>query len=578
MRCPVLLFMIAAAVFAPAGLAGQQPAGLNRALDLERRGDYAAAAQAYQAVLHGSPADVSALLGLERSLLPLNRSGEIIPSIRSALKAAPGNAAIHGIALRAWAAAGQPDSVRKTAEQWAQLVPGDESPYREWGAAELGRQNRAGAQAAYLRGRARLGQPDALAAELAQVALANGDYPAALREWVSAVRKFPGYGGAAVSSLSQAPERLRPELLGFLGSQTDLTANRLEAELRARWGDPSGAFRVILSGLPENRIQAIAALRGLLDQLRPDQTPAGKQTQGRILEALAERSPPSQAARLRLEAAQAYSAAGDRNAARRMLGGLSDDRAVPSAIASDAGATLVDVLISESKLAEAERHLRELRPRLGSDEFDRLRRRLASAWIRAGDLPRADSTIAADSSVEGLALSGRVHLYQGDIKGAVARFRAAGPYTSDRAEATWRTTLLALLQTFEADSNPTLGHALLLLEQGDTAQASSALEQLSSTLPPPQGGAELNLLAGRLLLSTGRSTDAERLFRAAAAPEASGTAPAAELALAELLIGTGRAGEAVGLLEHLILTYPQSALVPQARRKLDEARGAVPRT
>jgi tetratricopeptide (TPR) repeat protein len=578
MRPPVLLLIIAAAVFAPARIAGQQPAGLNRALDLERRGDYAAAAQAYQAVLRGSPADVSALLGLERSLLPLNRSGEVIPSIRSALKAAPRNPAIYGIALRAWAAGGQPDSVRKTAEQWAQLVPGDESPYREWGAAELGRQNRAGAQAAYLRGRARLGQPDALAAELAQVALANGDYPAALREWLPAVRKFPGYRGAAVSSLSQAPERLRPELLGFLGSQTDLTANRLEAELRARWGDPSGALRVILSGLPEDRIQAIAALRGLLDQLRPDQTPAGKQTQGRILEALAERSPPSQAARLRLEAAQAYSGAGDRNAARRMLGGLSDDRAVPSAIASDAGATLVDVLISEGKLAEAERHLRELRPRLGSDEFDRLRRRLASAWIRAGDLPRADSTIAADSSVEGLALSGRVRLYQGDIKGAVARFRAAGPYTSDRAEATWRTTLLALLQTFETDSNPKLGHALLLLEQGDTAQASSALEQLSSALPPQQGGAELNLLAGRLLLSSGRSTDAERLFRAAAVPEAPGTAPAAELALAELLIGTGRAGEAVGLLEHLILTYPQSALVPQARRKLDEARGAVPRT
>ena len=357
MRLPVLIFL-AAAVFAPARVVGQQPAGLNRALDLERRGDYAAAVQAYRTVLRGSPAEISALLGLERSLLPLNRSGEIIPSVRSALTAAPRNPAIYGIALRAWAAAGQPDSVRRTAEQWAQLVPGDESPYREWGAAELGRQNRAGAQAAYLRGRARLGQPDALAAELAQVALANGDYPAALREWLLAIRKFPGYRGAAVSSLSQAPERLRPELLGFLGSQSDLPANRLEAELRARWGDPAGALRVILSALPEDRIQAIAALRGLLDQLRPDQTPTGKQTQGRILEALAERSPPAQASRLRLEAAQAYSAAGDRSAARRMLGGLADDRAVPSAIASDAGATLVDVLISEGKLADADRRLR----------------------------------------------------------------------------------------------------------------------------------------------------------------------------------------------------------------------------
>jgi len=55
-------------------------------------------------------------------------------------------------------------------------------------------------------------------------------------------------------------------------------------------------------------------------------------------------------------------------------------------------------------------------------------------------------------------------------------------------------------------------------------------------------------------------------------------APAAELALAELLVSTRRPGEAVDVLEHLILTYPQSALVPQARRKLDEARGAVPKT
>ena len=88
MRLPVLIFL-AAAVFAPARVVGQQPAGLNRALDLERRGDYAAAVQAYRTVLRGSPAEISALLGLERSLLPLNRSGEIIPSVRSALTAAP---------------------------------------------------------------------------------------------------------------------------------------------------------------------------------------------------------------------------------------------------------------------------------------------------------------------------------------------------------------------------------------------------------------------------------------------------------------------------------------------------------
>jgi tetratricopeptide (TPR) repeat protein len=198
--------------------------------------------------------------------------------------------------------------------------------------------------------------------------------------------------------------------------------------------------------------------------------------------------------------------------------------------------------------------------------------------VRAGDLIRADSAIAPDSSVDGLALSGRIRLYRGDIKGAMDRFRAAGPYTRDRAEATRRTALLALLQPLEADTLPELGRGLLLLEQGDTAQAAAALEQLAGELPPQQGGAELNLLAGRLLAATGRIMDAERLFRAAAVKDAPGTAPAAELALAELFILSQRPVEAVDLLEHLILTYPQSALVPQARRKLDEARGAVPKT
>src|SRR3954462_2444587 len=113
----------------PPVLRAQQP-GLNRALDLERRGDYAAAAAAYRSVLSGNPADVSALLGLERSLLPLSRSAEMLPVVSAAIKAAPTSSTIYGIALRAWTAVGQPDSVRSLAERWAQLATTDEPPYR----------------------------------------------------------------------------------------------------------------------------------------------------------------------------------------------------------------------------------------------------------------------------------------------------------------------------------------------------------------------------------------------------------------------------------------------------------------
>jgi hypothetical protein len=104
------------------------------------------------------------------------------------------------------------------------------------------------------------------------------------------------------------------------------------------------------------------------------------------------------------------------------------------------------------------------------------------------------------------------------------------------------------------------------------------MEELATTLPVARGGAEMRLLAGRLKASTGDSAAAERLFRASATPEAVGTAPAADLALAELLARQRRDKEAIATLEHLILTYPESALVPQARRLLDQVRGGVPQT
>ncbi|HEU5304884.1 MAG TPA: hypothetical protein VFU40_09600 [Gemmatimonadales bacterium] len=561
----------------PARMWSQQ-AAMTRAFDLERRGNYAAAVEAYRGILTGKPADVSALLGLERSLLPLNRSREMLPVVGAALAAAPSNSAVYGIALRAWAAADEPDSVRSLADQWARIAPTEETPYREWGAAQLRRQDRPAARAAYLRGRERLGRPDALAAELAQLALAEGEYPVALREWLMAVRRLPGYRGTAVATLSQVPETARSDLLRLLARETDLPSTRIEAELRARWGDPVGAYRTLSSRLPADRVQAIAVLRSLLDQVRTLQTTAARQAQGRLLEALAERSPEPQASQLRLEAGQAYSAAGDRDAARRMLAGLANDRTAPRSVASNAATTLVAVLISEGKLDEASQRLSERRAAIGADEYDGLTRRIAAGWMRQGNLARAEAAMAADSSVEGLALHGRIRLYQGDIAGAMERLKAAGPYAGSRAEATQRTALLALLQPIEADSLPDLGKALLRLEQGDTAEASAALERVAAQLAPQHGGAELNLMAGRFAAITGKLPEAERLFRAAAVKDAPATAPAAELALAELLISSRRPGEAVEVLEHLILTYPESALVPQARRKLDEARGAVPRT
>jgi len=574
-----LVVLLAGAAAGPSRAQGgpaMDPA--RRAFDLERRGNYVEAAAVYREVLQQKPDDAPALFGLERSLSAINKPTDILPEVRAALAKSPGTGAFYGVALRAWAEADRLDSVRAIAALWAKVAPGDEAPYREWGAAALGQRDRAEARRAYLAGRQQLGRADALAAELAGVASQDQDWPTALHEWVVAVGKVPGYRPGAVRTLGAAPDAIRPDLLALLAKEQGAAARSVESDLRARWGDPVGGFETLAASLPAGRSQAIEALTGFLDQLRGQTGPAARRAQGMALSALADRTPGAAGSRLRLDAAQAFADAGDPAEARRMLSGVAEDSTTPGTAASDAATTLVGVLLNEGKVDEAQRKLAELKGTLASEDWLALRRRVAWGWVRAGKLARADSTIAGDSSVDGLALAGRLRLFQGDLNGAVGLLKQAGPYAGTREEATARTALLALLQPIAAESLPALGAALLTVERGDTAGGVGALEKVAVGLPGEQGGAEVRLYAGWVARAAGRSGDAERLFRAADVAGVKATAPAAELALAGLLLDLERPKEAADVLERMILGFPDSALIPQARRLLDEARGAVPKT
>jgi len=232
--------------------------------------------------------------------------------------------------------------------------------------------------------------------------------------------------------------------------------------------------------------------------------------------------------------------------------------------------------VDEGKMDEAERSLSQYRGVLSVEEMATLSRQVALGWAKAGNLNRAEALAANDSSVEGLALRGHIRLFQGDIMYAKELLRAAGPYAGTREQATARTSLLALLQPIEEDSLPALGNAFLALARGDTTAAVSGLAALGAARPRNKGGAELLLLAGRLEAASGHAPAAEKLFLAAVDSAAPATAPAALLELGRLMASSGRGREAVPVFEQLILDYPRSALVPQARRALDEAKGAVP--
>lgn len=562
---------------APLSLAAQEPA-LARALDLERQGSFPAAAEAYRSILGSHAGDPAALLGLERALVPLNRASELLPLARAAIAAGVAPAVGYGVLVRTWGASGPADSLRAAVEQWTRAAPGDEAPYREWVSSAIGHGDRVGAHNAIAVARQRLGRGDALAPEAAQTAIGEGNWTTAATEWLAAIGQMSGFRFAALAMLSPTPERFRTDVLRELQRAGSGEGRRLAGTLLARWGDPVGGFRLVSASLPGDNLQAVERLNQFIEALQLGAPgTAARQAQGMALEAITARVSGGAAARARMLAAQAYADAGDREGARRMLDGAVDDRAAGRESSSGTG-TAISVLLSEGKADEAARRLETARASLPADEYAALSRRVAWGWARAGQLGRADALLRSDSTVEGLAVTGRIALLRGDIKGAAARLRAAGPYTGSREEAATRSSLLALLQRIEADTLPALGAAFLALEKGDSGAAAAGLAAVAGGLAADKGGAELRLWAGRLELARGRVAEAERLFRAADLEEAPATAPAAELELGRLLISVGRRDEAVSTLEHLILTYSTSALVPQARRALDEARGAVPRT
>jgi TolA-binding protein len=85
--------------------------------------------------------------------------------------------------------------------------------------------------------------------------------------------------------------------------------------------------------------------------------------------------------------------------------------------------------------------------------------------------------------------------------------------------------------------------------------------------------------AARLHAARGDDARAVPLWRAVLERHpAAAEAPEAELEWARALRRGGDAAAALARLEHLILTYPASALVPQARRELELARATVPPT
>src|SRR5882762_6241914 len=570
-----------AAVAAIVLLAAADPGRVARAqaigpgFELERSGRYADAASIYFTTVRSDPTNIAALLGLERTLFVLNRMAELLPLVQNARARRPDSPALRSLELRVYAGLNEPDSLEAIARRWAASAPRSEAPYREWGLALADRRMWDEARRAFLVGRRTLGGDGTLAIELAELEQRVGNWEASATEWGRAVTRLPDVEPNAASQLADAPAPMHDRVARALTAPgVSMRTRRMASEVLLTWGPPNEAWAAMEPTLATTDTEAPTALRRFADLAGALTTPDGHRVRGLALARWADMMPGSSGGRARAEAVRELLDGGDKAAARRVLEAHADSNGI-------AQAALIHLLIADNQLDIAEERLSAPATAITADDRATLRLALARARVGRGELDRAAAALGNDSSVAAIAQRGWIELYRGNLKNAMEAFRLAGPYALDRAAATDRTAMMALLQRIQQESSPDLGAALLTLARGDSVAAIAALRRAAARLPEQGGRLEVLLIAGQVAAQKGGDQEltAIALFDEIVRIGGEGAAPpAAELEWSRLLVRSGRSAEAIPHLEHLILTYPNSAFVPEARRVMERAKGAIPKS
>ncbi|MGZ8470641.1 MAG: hypothetical protein ACXW61_13520 [Gemmatirosa sp.] len=558
----------------PAALLGAQEVRsvpLARAIELESTGKARDAAPLYrQALLDPAAGDEgrsAAILGLERVWDELGQRDSIVPVVASILRTRPNDPTLRGVQLRALVTLRRDVEARAAYDAWRRATPGDAAPFREYARLLLQAGRTAAADTVLREAVPALRGPRgqrALALELAQLHVALGAWSRAGESWRQALDAMPYVEMAALFALQPAPAGVRDSVLpALLAPPAALVPRRVAAGLLMAWRRPREAWQALGAVAPDD--SARAAWRELAERLESAEAwPVAREAWLRVFEG--ERD--AEAGR---RAAVAALAAGDAAGALALLDRAASAGGTPSPGAqADLAILRVRALGALGRAAEAERAAQTVSAALSEGDRARIADALAEAWIAGGDVTRARAALSVAGAREDAPVAGWLALYAGDLKRARTLLkRPAEDATAARTELAM--TALAVVARTRADSAPAVGAAFLSAARGDSVRAAAQFVEAAATMP--EAASLLIASAARLHTARGDTAAALPLWeRIVSAHAGSPEAPEAELAWARQLQRRGDVAGARTRLEHLIVTYPESALVPIARRELERAR------
>ena len=561
--------------------AATEPERIRSAAALEAAGDFRGAERMLLAVLERNPTSLGALIALERVLAVQGRPEDLMRPVDRLLKVEPSSVIAHQMRVRTYSGLADEAALERVAEAWIEATPVLETPYREIARAWRTLHQPTRAVEVLTRGRERIDRPDALALELGDAYVDAGADVAAIREWDRAIGD-DGHGFLLIQRrLAALPNGGAGVIPGLVEALTDepttLPRQKAAAQLAIAAGLEADAYRIAET--------AAASLEGQERQSFLVEMARGADGAGLVRlaywsygELLRAVDPVEQKLAIRTRLAELALEAGDTVRASAEYRVLEDAAAIGSPQRRQALAVRIGLLARDGEagaaLAEIERFKTEF---ADAPELDETAAAVANALIDEGEIDAAATALAGTVGPHvGLARA-RLQIHNGDVAAARRELLRSAPALRG-AEATEAIALATLLGRLSRPAGERVARALTLVTAGEAESAVDLLSGSEESGAEAEERAALLDLAARLAQRAGLTDRAEAARREIVSEHADAReAPAALLGLARDLIRRGApVEEAQALLERLILEHPRSALVPQARRALDELRGRVP--
>ena len=540
-----------------------QRAALERGMELEGKSQFRQAAAEYRTALSDTGSYPMALLGLERALHESGAIDTLLVVIDSIVRIKNAEPLVRTVQFRALAALGRDAQMRAAFEAWRTAAPRDIAPYREYARTliDAGRMQLADSVLNDA-GRSTM-DTRVLSLELAQVRSALGMWDEAIDAWRKAVEDADYLERAAYVGLSRAPVEKRDKVRErLLQPPVVIAVRKVLSSLEINWGSPLNAWQA-LRELPPTDSARTAWLEFA------EQAEAGAAwlpARDALLAALG-RGGRDGDTEIAARAARAAVSGGDSEGAlalvTRQIGNMQQRDAVRWF-----GTVHVRALASLGKPGEAESIATDYLRLADENVRQQLRNEVAWGWVRAGELERARRALSAGVNEREVGeINGWIALYSGDLRTARTQLRGYG----DASRFPGTLLAMSILGRARIDSSTRIGEAFLALARGDSTRSAQAFQAAAGEIPE---AASLLLSTAARMFLVKDTTASIGLWKAIVerypeSPEAADS----ELEWARVLRRRGDKAGAIERLEHLIITHPASALLPQARRELDAIRG-----